>query len=57
MIVKVMLTSLVLVIVFLAIIDFCGDERPPRWVAWTLVPGLYLSVFILFASLIALIWA
>ena len=57
MIEKVILTSLVLAIVFLAIINFYGDDRPARWVVWTLVPGLVLSAFIFVASLIALIWA
>ena len=57
MIEKVMFTSLVLAVLFFAIMIFYGDKRPSECVVWTIVPGLILSVFIFIASLIALIWA
>ena len=55
--VKILLTSLVFIFVFIGAIKFHGEDRPSELVMGIEGGGVVLSAFMFIASLIAIIWA
>ena len=54
---KVMLTSLVFMVVFIGAIRFHGDDKPSELVMGIIIGGLFLSMAMFIAGVLALIWA
>ena len=55
--VKILLTSLVFILVFIGAITFHGNDHPSELVMGIELAGIALSLFMFIASLIATIWA